>query len=165
MNIDFQPSSIHSVASEKIFLDFGTLCGTDKSWLSIHAILKFCITLINKIHEPIAEEGLRKHESFPFHPLINPVDIHLHLSISFHVLIWWSHDEVIKWEYFTRYWPFVRGFHWSPVGSPHKGQWCGTLMFSLICAWTNGWANTRDDGAYYDVTVMHDDDYLENICR
>ena len=26
-----------------------------------------------------------------------------------------------------------------PVNSPHKGQWRGTLMFSLICAWTNRW--------------------------
>ena len=40
-------------------------------------------------------------------------------------------DDVIKWKHFSRYWYFVRG--------PHKGQWRGTLMFSLICAWTNGW--------------------------
>ena len=44
--------------------------------------------------------------------------------------------------------------------SPHKGQWRGALMFSLICAWTNGWVNNRDAGdsrrcrAHYDVTVM-----------
>ena len=31
-------------------------------------------------------------------------------------------------------------------GFPHKGQWHGALMFSLICAWTNGWANNRDAG-------------------
>ena len=35
------------------------------------------------------------------------------------------------------YWPFVRGIHWSPVNSPHKGQWHETLMFSLISAWIN----------------------------
>ena len=34
--------------------------------------------------------------------------------------------------------------HRSPVDSQHKGQWRGALMFSLICAWTNGWANNRD---------------------
>ena len=28
----------------------------------------------------------------------------------------------------------VRGIHRSPVNSPQKGQWRGTLMFSLICA-------------------------------
>ena len=35
-----------------------------------------------------------------------------------------SHDDVIKWEYFPRYWRFLRWVHWSPVDSPHKGQWC-----------------------------------------
>ena len=45
---------------------------------------------------------------------------------------------------------------------PHtKGQWRGTLMFSLICAWINGWVNNREAGdsrrhrAYYDVIVMN----------
>ena len=57
--------------------------------------------------------------------------------------------------------PFVMGIHGSPVDSPHKGQWRGALMFSLICAWTNGRANTRDAGdlrrhhAHYDAIVMH----------
>ena len=31
--------------------------------------------------------------------------------------------------------PFFRGIHQSPVNSPHKSQWRGTLMFLLICAW------------------------------
>ena len=43
------------------------------------------------------------------------------------------HDDVIKWKYFPRYWPFVRGIHQPPVNSPHKGPWPGALMFSLIC--------------------------------
>ena len=30
--------------------------------------------------------------------------------------------------------------------SPHKGQWRGALMFSLICAWTKGWENNPDAG-------------------
>ena len=44
------------------------------------------------------------------------------------------HDDVIKWNHFPHHWPFVRGIHRSPVISPHKGQWRGALMFSLICA-------------------------------
>ena len=44
-----------------------------------------------------------------------------------------NHDDVIKWKHYPRYWPFVRGIHRSPVNSPHKGQWRGALMFSLIC--------------------------------
>ena len=42
------------------------------------------------------------------------------------------HDDVIKWKHFPRYWPFVRGIHRSPVNFPHKGQWHGALVFSLI---------------------------------
>ena len=69
-------------------------------------------------------------------------------------------DDVLKWKYFPRYWPFVRGIRRSPLHSPHKGQRRGTMMFSFICAWTNGWANNRDardsrrHRAHYDVTVM-----------
>ena len=49
-----------------------------------------------------------------------------------------AHDDVIKWTYFLHYWPFVRGIHpQSPVASPHKGQWCRALIFSLICTWTH----------------------------
>ena len=71
-----------------------------------------------------------------------------------------SYDDVIKWKHFPRYWPFVRGIHWSPANSPHKGQWRGALMFYLICAWINGWVNNREAGdlrrnrAHYDVTVI-----------
>ena len=49
----------------------------------------------------------------------------------------------IKWKHFLRFWPFVRGIHRSPANSAHRGQWRGALMFSLICAWTNSWANNR----------------------
>ena len=62
------------------------------------------------------------------------------------------HDDVIKWKYFSRYWPFVN--------SPHKGQRRGALMFSLICARINGSVNNREAGdlrrhrAHCDVIVM-----------
>ena len=51
-------------------------------------------------------------------------------------LLWWHHQ--------MRYWPFVQGIHRWPVNSPHKSQWCRTLMFSLICAWTQGWVSNGD---------------------
>ena len=56
------------------------------------------------------------------------------------------HDDVIKWKHFPRYWPFVRRIHRSPVNSPHKGQWRGALMFSLICIWINSWVNNPEAG-------------------
>ena len=71
-----------------------------------------------------------------------------------------NHDDVIKWKHFPRNWPFVRGIHRSPVNSPHKGQWRGALMFTLICARIYGWVNTREAGDFrryrlhYDVIVM-----------
>ena len=43
---------------------------------------------------------------------------------------------------------------------PHKGHWRGSLMFSLIFAWTNGRVNNRDVGdlrrhrAHHYVTLM-----------
>ena len=70
-----------------------------------------------------------------------------------------QHDDVTKWKHFPCYWPFVPGIHRSP-NSPHKGQWHGALMFSLICAWTNGWVNNHDAGelrrhrTHCDVTAM-----------
>ena len=73
----------------------------------------------------------------------------------------YAHDDVIKWKNLPRYWPLVRGIHWSPVNSPHKGQWRGSLMFSFIYAWTYDWVNNREAGelrrhrGHYDVTVMH----------
>ena len=73
-----------------------------------------------------------------------------------HHIIWWRHQM----EHFPRYWPFVWGIHQSPVNSPHKGQWRGALMLSLICAWINDWVNNRGAGdlkcprIHYDVIVM-----------
>ena len=75
-----------------------------------------------------------------------------------------NYDDVIKWEHFPRYRPFVRGIHRSPVNSPHKGQWRGALMFSLICARINAWVNNSEAGglrrnhSHYDVTVMQNFD-------
>ena len=85
-------------------------------------------------------------------------DIHIGIHVVYLFLI---HDVVFKWNHFPRYWPFVRGIHWSPVDSPHKDQWLGALVLSLICAWTNGWAKNRDAGDlrrhryHYDVTVIY----------
>ena len=47
-----------------------------------------------------------------------------------------------------------------PVNSPHKGQWHGALMFSIICTWIDDWVNNRKAGdlrrnrVHYDVIVM-----------
>ena len=98
---------------------------------------------------------------------------HFTLHAGSHV----SHDDVIKWKHFPRYWLFVRRIHRSPVNSPHKSQWRGALMFSLICAWIKVWVHNGEAGnlrrhrVHYDVTVMRTDRptnhtmYLFNISR
>ena len=70
--------------------------------------------------------------------------------------IWWRHQM----ETFSVLLAICVGIHRSPVNSPHKGQWRGALMFSLICVWINGWVNNREAGelrryrAHCDVSVM-----------
>ena len=105
----------------------------------------------------------------PWWPLIqswwahNPHSVTIHVPLTKGIMIHSGHkihDDVIKWKHFPRYWPFVRGIHRSPVNSPHKGKWRGTSMFSLTCAWINGWVNIHEavylsrHRAHYDVTVM-----------
>ena len=66
---------------------------------------------------------------------------------------------------------FVQGIHWSPVNSPHKGQWCWTLKFSFICTWTNSWINNRQagdlrchkDNAHSDVIIMKAVSFVERV--
>ena len=66
---------------------------------------------------------------------------------------WWRHQM----ETFSALLALCAGNSPVPVNSPHKGQWRGALMFSLICAWI---VNHRKAGdlrrhrAHYDVTVM-----------
>ena len=98
------------------------------------------------------------------------------LSVA-HSPVWWLHilmviylhnsttlhNEVIKWKHFRQYWPFVQEILQSPVNSPHKGQWCLTLMFSLICTSINSWVNNCEAGdlrhcrADYDIILMNDE--------
>ena len=67
--------------------------------------------------------------------------------------------------------PLCRGIHWSPVNSPHKGQWHRALMFSLICTSINGWVSNRAAGdlrhlrAHYDIIVMNYLTGLTIICH
>ena len=63
------------------------------------------------------------------------------------------HDDVIKWEHFLRYWPFVRGIQWSlqfPSQSPV--MW----SFDIFFAWTNGWTNSEvaGDMRHHDVHII-----------
>ena len=69
---------------------------------------------------------------------------------------WWRHQM----ETFSALLAICAGNSPASGKSPHKGQWRGALMFSLICAWINGWGNNDEGGdlrrhrAHYDVIVM-----------
>ena len=69
---------------------------------------------------------------------------------------WWRHPM----ETFSALLALGVGIHRSPVNSPHKDQWRGALMFSLICVWINSWVNNREAGdlrryrAHYDVILL-----------
>ena len=66
---------------------------------------------------------------------------------------WWRHQM----ERFSALLAICAGIHRSPLNSPHKGQWRGALVLSLICVWINGWINNRKAGdlrRHYDVIVM-----------
>ena len=77
-------------------------------------------------------------------------------SLAFCDQIWWRHQM----ETFSALLALCAGNSPVPVNSPHKGQWRGALMFSLICVWINGWVNSREAGdlrrhrGHYDVNVM-----------
>ena len=83
-----------------------------------------------------------------------------HISTGEHSLhISWRSTHLLQLYFLFSWWPhqmetcsaslaFVRGIHrWLrgihrlTVNSPHTDQWRVSLMFSLICAWTNGWVN------------------------
>ena len=84
-------------------------------------------------------------------------------------MTWLHHDDVIKWKHFLCYWPFVWGIHWSLVNFPHKDQRRRALMFSLICAWINGWVNNHKAGdlrchcPHYDVREMLNMAVVQNV--
>ena len=81
------------------------------------------------------------------------------------ILHWWqdglrlTHDDVIKWKHFLRYWPFVRGIHQSPVNFPPQRPVTRSfdvffdqrLNKRLSKQWWGWWFETP---AHYDVIIM-----------
>ena len=75
--------------------------------------------------------------------------------------MYWSMNNMITSSYgnISALLALCAGNSPSPVNSPHKGQWRGAFMFSLICARISAWVNNRAAGdlrrhrAHYDVTI------------
>ena len=88
-----------------------------------------------------------------------------YLNYSRHTREHWTQCHItVSWFIMTScYWHFVRettNHRWTPPPGTHKDQIRGALMFSLICAWTKGWAKNRAAGDlrchrdHCDVTLM-----------
>ena len=81
-----------------------------------------------------------------------------------------THDDVIKWKHFPRYWPFVRGIHRSPGEFPAQRPVTRSFDFSLISTRINDWLNNGEAGdlrryrAHYDVTVVGLSQISEQQC-
>ena len=80
--------------------------------------------------------------------------------VVFHSLSPSVHDDVIKWKYFPRCWPFVKGIHRSPMDSPHKDQWDAELWWFLWSApeqlnkQSSRWWFETHNRAHYNLTLM-----------
>ena len=90
---------------------------------------------------------------------VSILTIHCSLSVLLSSLFgppWWRNQM----ETFSALLALCAGNSPVPVNSPHKGQWRGALMFSLICGWINNWVNNREAGdlrrhrGHFDVIVM-----------
>ena len=99
-----------------------------------------------------------------------------HPYLQHWTVAWWRHQM----ETFSALLALCAGNSPVPVNFPHKGQWRGDLMFTLICARINDWVNNREAGDlrrhldHYDVSVMakwweltcwywYQNDYLEKL--
>ena len=100
----------------------------------------------------------------PFHVPSNVNKIHMHLLASSYWIIlnplsittWWRHQM----EIIPALLALCAGNSLVSVNCPHKCQWRGALMFSLICTWPRSLVKICDTGdlrchrAHYDVNVM-----------
>ena len=80
------------------------------------------------------------------------------IHVTFWVDVWWF--EIMTSPNGNILLALCEGNLLVTDGFPCKGQWRRALMFSLIYAWTNSWANNRDADdlrrrrSHYDITIM-----------
>ena len=62
--------------------------------------------------------------STPDGPHVSPMNLVIRIVKLLFMLVFSdiTHDDVMKWKHFPRYWSFVQGIQRSPGNSPHKGQ-------------------------------------------
>ena len=109
----------------------------------------------------VSKRGHRYMQDYLNYTHTGQMPPHINCSNTCPIRTWYSHDDVIKWEHFPRYWPFVQIIHRSLVNFPDKSKWRRALMFSLILAWINCWVNNgeacdlRRHRAHYGIIAMN----------
>ena len=96
------------------------------------------IMLPNHLHKYIEDQDVRDITSGE----LNVISMAGHGANN----VWPKLALLVLRKHFPRYLLFGRRVHRSPVNFPLTDQWRGAMMFSLICAWTNVWANHQDTG-------------------
>ena len=90
-----------------------------------------------------ASSAVHGHRKTEWWPKIRWVLCTVSLDINDYVP-WWRHQM----ETFSALLALCAGKSPFPVNSPHKGQWRGALMFSLICVWINDWVNNHEASVF-----------------
>ena len=110
-------------------------------------------SLWNKLEHGIYTLTARRHD----HYVTDAVFLNLFSCMRKMFLSSWCRHQM---ETFSALQAICAGNSPVPVDYPHKDQWRGALMFSLICTRINCWVNNGEAGdlrrhrAHYDVTVM-----------
>ena len=147
--------------------------------MMVSLLTHICVTRPQWVNLVNRYEERRKHTRWCVYFVLLDRALIRHILPAMPILMWPVHQmewsfmtytrKVLNWNFcdhilgntlFSTFMNLLCECYRSPVNSPHKSQWRGALMFSLICTWMNGWVNNREAGdlrrhrTHYDVTVM-----------
>ena len=136
--------------------------GNDWNYLSMEWISKFItVYMIRMMHilayfEPTHPNSMMMLIIFHSSKHILPRWFIAHLkSILPQLRCIQQHDDAMQWKRFAHHWSFLMGISRHRWISFRKGQWWGTLIFSLMLNWTNCWITVSivDDLGHTDAHV------------
>ena len=123
----------------------------------IHVCKSPLCNYITRIHEELLHKRKTQSSTKPWAHFMGYIEYTNIVRMAWWMeYTWWRRQM----EAFSALLALCAGNSPVPVNSPHKGQWRGALMFSLICARINDWVNNREAGdlrrhrGHCDVSVM-----------
>ena len=119
--------------------------GVDPSVLAIWAGIHVCHIIDEKGWKmqiypvfPIKNSTSKGHSSTTSG--LHPNNIHgVHTTLR---VMWWQNQWPVMTSWNGNFSTLLALYE----GIPHKGQWRGASMFSLVCSWINCWTNSRKVG-------------------